>query len=173
MGALLRGCSCLNCTDQVEVYQPSSLRGCTCPKCTDQARIGILRGCTCPKCTNQARIGILRGCTCLKCTNQAKSGILRGCTCLKCTNQVRSVPTKYLQGVHLSQVHRPSKKPSRSGTNQVSSGGALVSSAPTKQELHQPNRSDTIILVGALETSAPPASAPPASTPPQSNYLTL
>ena len=62
-------------------------------------------------------------------------------------------------GVQLSQLHQPSKKPSRSGTNQVSSGGALVSSAPTKQELHQPNRSDTIILVGALETSAPPISA--------------
>ena len=45
----------------------------------------------------------------------------------------------------MSQLHRPSKN----CTNRV--------------EVHQPNRSDTIILVGALETSAPPASAPPPS----------
>ena len=43
----------------------------------------------------------------------------------------------------MSQVHRPSKN----CTNRV--------------ELHQPSRSDTIILVGALETSAPPARTAP------------
>ena len=73
----------------------------------------------------------------------------------------------------MSQLHRPSKN----CTNRI--------------ELHQPSRSDTIILVGALETSAPPArsaptaqkytpcknctnqarSAPPASTAPPSLKL--
>ena len=43
-------------------------------------------------------------------------------------------------------------------TNQgIHSGGALVSSAPTKQEVHQQNKqSQPDCMVGALETSAPP-----------------
>ena len=37
--------------------------------------------------------------------------ILRGCTCLKCTNQVECAQggTCHPQGVHLSQVHQPSR----------------------------------------------------------------
>ena len=67
----------------------------------------------------------------------------------------------------MSQLHQPS----RSDTNRVSSGGALVSSAPTKQELHQPNRSDTnrvevtplswlVHLRQVHPLMAPPTSAP-------------
>ena len=74
-------------------------------------------------------------------TNQGmhSGGALRGCTCLKCTNKATSAPTK------------PTPQ-----------GGALVSSAPTKQQVHQQSKqqihqqSQRVSLVGALETSAPP-----------------
>ena len=35
-------------------------------------------------------------------------------------------------------------------------GGALVSSASTEQEVHQPSKNYTVYLVGAAETAAPP-----------------
>ncbi len=73
------------------------------------------------------------------------------------------------KGVHLSQVHQPRKalrnrNKKAAGHVVMSSGytllykvllgGALVSSAPTKQELLQ------YCSVGALETSAPPENTP-------------
>ncbi len=73
----------------------------------------------------------------------SRIGILRGCTCLKCTNQAR---IGILRGCSCLNY-----------TNQVEV-------TPTEQEV--PNQANCIVsLVGALETSAPPASAPPDCTP--------
>ena len=75
----------------------------------------------------------------------------------------------YTQGVHLSQVHQPSRSGILRGctclncTNQVEV-------TPTEQEV--PNQANCIVsLVGALETSALETSAPPASTAPPSLKL--
>ena len=107
--------------------------------------------------------GALRGCTCLKCTNKT----------VKCTNflSVVNIPTWM---VHLRQVH-PLKKALRNRNKKaaghvmmsggytllykVLSGGALVSSAPTKLS-SAPTKQELLqyYSVGALETSAPPES---------------
>ena len=58
-------------------------------------------------------------------------------------------------------------------------GGALVSSAPTKQELHQPSYTAptklhyTSFFVGTLETSAPPKETSAPSTTPHLSKIKI
>ena len=71
----------------------------------------------------------------------------RGCTCLKCTNQANNAPTKQAMPsallVQLRQLHPLEVSCGFGGYLQ---GGALVSSAPTKQAMHQPNNNGFLLL---------------------------
>ena len=70
----------------------------------------------------------------------------RGCTCLKCTNRAKSI---FSHGIH--RTHRTSCW-EYSPTDFTDlhrwlgclQGGALVSSAPTEQEVHQPSKIDIL-----------------------------
>ena len=76
----------------------------------------------------------------------------RGCTCLKCTNRAKSIFSHGIHRTHRTSccVYSPTDFTDLHRWLGCLQGGALVSSAPTKQEVHQCSQ------VGALETSAPP-----------------